>query len=94
MCVYVQNCCHLCPKSGLNMAKRWLFTSVIQGTNVIVDLKLLTTGTGKEIKPGLKLVPMETTYMQAPFKKKLNIGISVLFFCKFLRNKGLTQNVG
>ena len=34
-----------CTKSGLNLAKRWLFTSVIQGTNVILDLKLLTTGT-------------------------------------------------
>ena len=31
--------------------------------------------------------------MQAPFKKKLNTGISILFFCKFLRNNGLSQNV-
>ena len=38
--VYVQNRCHLCPKCGLNLAKRWLFTSVIQDTNVTVGLKL------------------------------------------------------
>ena len=31
--------------------------------------------------------------MQDPFKKKPNIGISILFFCKFLLNKGLSQNV-
>ena len=31
-------------KSGLNLAKGWLFTSVIQDTNVIVDSKLLFTG--------------------------------------------------
>ena len=43
---------HLCPKPlhpllkiGLNLAKRGLFTSVIQDTNVIVGLKLLSTGT-------------------------------------------------
>ena len=43
---------HLCPKllpplskSGLNLAKMWLFTSVIQDTNVINGLKLLATGT-------------------------------------------------
>ena len=48
---------------------RWLFTSVIQDTKVIVGLKLLTIGTNvttvllctrKEIKSGLKLVRMET----------------------------------
>ena len=38
--VYVQNRCHFCPKSGFNLAKRWLVTSVIQDTNVIVGLKL------------------------------------------------------
>ena len=43
--ICVQNSCHLCPKSGLNLAKRWLFISVIQNTNVIVGLKLLTIGT-------------------------------------------------
>ena len=62
------------------MAKRWLFTSVIQDTNVIVGLKLLTTGTnvttvllctGKEINSGLKLVRMEADVAtQVPFKKK------------------------
>ena len=35
----------LCPKRGLNLAKRQLFASVIQGTNIIVGLELLTTGT-------------------------------------------------
>ena len=42
----IQNHCYLCPKGGLNLAKLWLFTSVImQDTNLIVSLKLLTTGT-------------------------------------------------
>ena len=40
---------HLCPKSlpplSKKWAKRWLFTSAVQDTNVIVGLKLLTTGT-------------------------------------------------
>ena len=27
-------------------------------------------------------------------RKNLNIGISILLFCKFLSNKGLSQNVG
>ena len=35
----------LCPKSGLNLAKRWLSKTNIQDTKVIVGLKLLTTGT-------------------------------------------------
>ena len=104
-CPRVQNRCHLCPKSGLNLAKRWLFTSAVQDTNVIVGLKLLTTGTnngilctGKEIKSGLKSARMETddsnTYMQgSSFQEKiLNIAISVLFFCKFLRNEDLSQH--
>ena len=52
------------------MAKRWLFTSAVQDTNVIVGLKLLTKYwdkrdndvlcTGKEITSGLKLARMET----------------------------------
>ena len=43
----VQNRCHLCPKSGLNLAKKWLFTSFIQDINVIliVGLQLFITGT-------------------------------------------------
>ena len=41
----MQNRCHLCPKSGLYLTKRWLFTSAIPDTNVIVGLKLLTTET-------------------------------------------------
>ena len=32
-------------KSGLNLAKMWIFTSVIQDTNVIVGLQLVATGT-------------------------------------------------
>ena len=28
------------------------------------------------------------------YETNLNIGISVLFICKFPRNKGLAQNVG
>ena len=32
-------------KNGLNLAKRWLFISVVQDTNVTVGLKLLITGT-------------------------------------------------
>ena len=54
-------------KSGLNLAKGWLFTctSVIQDTGVIVGLKVLITGKnlttvlcaqGKENKSGSKLV--------------------------------------
>ena len=42
----------LCPKSfppmskkWANLAKRWLFISAFQDTNVIVGLRLLTTGT-------------------------------------------------
>ena len=31
-------------KSGLDLAKGWLFTLVIQDTNIIVDLKVLITG--------------------------------------------------
>ena len=44
-CVHVQNRCHLCPESRFNWTKRWLFTSVIQDTNIIVGLTLLTTET-------------------------------------------------
>ena len=33
-------------------------------------------------------------YIEAPLKKNLNIEISTMLFCKFLRNKGLSQNVG
>ena len=98
----------LCSKSGLNLAKRWLFTSVIHDTNVIVDLKLLTTGTNVTwsqrcylhrernnliwFKISSNGDRSSNTYMQAPFKKKtLNIGTSILFFCKFLRNTGLSK---
>ena len=52
-------------KCGLNLAKGWLFTSVIQDTNVIVGLKVLITmknlttvlcAQGKKNKSGSKLV--------------------------------------
>ena len=35
--ICVQNRCQLGPKGGLNLAKRWLFISVIQGANGIVN---------------------------------------------------------
>ena len=47
--------------------------------------------TGKEIESGLKLVRMETDVATHTCKilsrKNLNIGISILFFCKFLQIK-------
>ena len=53
--------------------------------------------TRKEPKSGLKLVRMETDVATHTCKlilrKNLNIGILILFFCKFLRYKGVTQNV-
>ena len=59
---------------------------------------------GKEIKCGLELFRMETKvatciyiyiYIYASsFKKKLNMRISILFFCEFLGNQGLSPNVG
>ena len=57
MCIYVQSHCHLCPKNGLNLAKRLFYTSVIQdhwdkGDNGVMY-------TSKEIESGLKLVRME-----------------------------------
>ena len=64
-----ENCCHLCPKSGLYLATRWLFTSIIQYTNVMFGLKLLTIETNvttvfcvqrTEMKSGLTLFLMET----------------------------------
>ena len=86
MSIYFQNRCHLCQKSGLNLAKGWLFTSVIKETNVTVGLKF-----------GLKLVRMEAdiaTHTCKLFSRKnLNIGISILFFFKFPQNKGISQNV-
>ena len=32
-------------KKWANLAKRWLFTSAFQDTNVVVGLRLLSTGT-------------------------------------------------
>ena len=72
----------LCPKSGLNLAKRWLSKTNIQDTKVIVGLKLLTTGTkvttvvcaqGKKIiwfKISSNKDRRSNTYIQAPYKKK------------------------
>ena len=34
------------------------------------------------------------TYSTLLLRKKLYIETSILFFCKFLQNKGLSQNVG
>ena len=53
--------------------------------------------TEKEIKSGLKLIRLETdvaAHSCKLLKKTPDIGISILFFCKFLRNKGLSQKVG
>ena len=81
-----------------------LIASAVQDTNVILGLKLLTTGTnvkkvlctGKEIRSGLKLARMETDLAKhicklLSRKKQLNIAVSILFFCKFLRSEGLSQ---
>ena len=66
---HFKNCCHLCQKSGLNLATRWLFTSIMQYTNVIIGLKLSAIETNVttvscvqriKIKSGLKLLLMET----------------------------------
>ena len=38
---HFEDCSHLCLESGLNLATRLLFTSIIQYTNVMVGLKLL-----------------------------------------------------
>ena len=41
---HFENCSYLCQESRLNFVTIWLFTSIIQYTNTIVGLKLLTTG--------------------------------------------------
>ena len=59
-----QNRCKLCPKSGLNLAQRWHFISVIQDAKVTVnhwdkpDDGVMCAG--KENKASLKLVRMKT----------------------------------
>ena len=50
--------------------------------------------TGKEIKSGLKLVRIETDACKFLLRINLNIGISILLFCKFMLNEDLSQNVG
>ena len=58
------------------------------------------TFTWKKVKFGLILVRTETDatthtckFLSRNKNKKLNIGISIFFFCKFLQYKGLSQNV-
>ena len=59
-----QNHCQLCPKSGLNLAQRLHFISVIQNAKIIVnhwdkpDDGVMCAG--KENKASLKLVRMKT----------------------------------
>ena len=50
---HFENCCHLCPKSGFNLVTRLPFTSIIQCTNVIVGLELLTNMGLFDLKTGL-----------------------------------------
>ena len=54
--------------------------------------------TRKDIKPGLKLVQMEADIAMHTHnllsRKNLNVRVSIVFFCKFLQNKGLSQNLG
>ena len=64
-------------KNGLNLAKRWHFTSAIQHTNVIAGLKLFTIGTNvttvllaQETKSSLKLVRMETDIATDTYKRE------------------------
>ena len=81
----------------INLATRWLSTSIIQNTNVIVGLTLSTTGTNvttvfcvhrKKIKSDLKLLLMETEVATHPCKlpqeKQLNIGGSIWLSCNIL----------
>ena len=78
---FVQNVGLIWLKGG------FLLLSVILDTNVIIGLKLLfirTNGVmcpGKEIKSGLKLIRIEETDV-ATRTCKLNIGLSIFFFCK------------
>ena len=54
--------------------------------------------TGKEIISSSKLIQMDTDVVTHTFKflfgKNLNTEISTMFFCKFLQNEGLSQNMG
>ena len=73
---------HLSKKwAQFKLAKRWHFTSFNQDVNIIVGLKLLTTGTNMTTvlyQQGKKLNLVQSwngdrrsnAYMQAPFKKK------------------------
>ena len=91
-----------CPQ--VHLAKRWLFTSAVQDTNVIVGLKLLTTGTNvttvfcaqERNKIWFKISSNGNRRQQhihaSSFQdKNLNIAISYCSFCKFLRNEDLSQ---
>ena len=59
-----QDHCQLCPESGLNLAKKWHFTSVIQDAKVIINhWDKADDGVmyaEKENKVSLKLVRMKT----------------------------------
>ena len=78
-----QNCCQLCPKRELNLAKRWHFASIIQVAKVIVNhWDKPNDGVicaGKENKASLKLVRMKTDVATHTYKlllrKEMNIGI-------------------
>ena len=65
---------HLCPKPLPPLSKKVAFTSVIQDTNLIVGLKLLTTGTKvrtvlcTQTKYVVELVPKETDVSTHTFK--------------------------
>ena len=63
--ICVQNSCHLCPKNGLNLAKRWLYSEHKCNCwlKIVNHWDKRDNGvmhTGKEIKSGFKLVRMET----------------------------------
>ena len=98
-----ENCRHLCPKYRLILASRWLLTSIIQYTNVILGLKLLTIWTNvttvfgvlRKIILVLKLLliktEVETHTCKLLKKKRWTLADWYLLFCKFLWNNGLSK---
>ena len=105
--IHVQNPRRFCPKSGLNLTKTWAFYFSYSRHRCNCWLKIVNHWdkcdngvmcTEKEIKPGLKLVRMEInvaahTCKLLSRKSPEHWDINIVF-CKFLRNKGLSQNVG
>ena len=105
---------HLCPNPLPPLSDKWLkggflLQSFKVQIDVIVDLKLFTTGTNvitvymctvrerNEIwfKTSSNGDRRSNIYMQAVFKKEsLDTGICIIFFCKFMKDKGMSQNVG